>query len=189
MTSTDQETEVTKRAVAKHYLLGADGQSIVEEESQAKGIRYVHIASGRTFDYMLKDGPSKDMLAIFGAKTLATNEASAMRQKEGDNSDQVGAIEERFALIDSGSWVDRTREGGVRIDKDLLTTAAVNVMVEAKAINEAQKGDVWAKLRQKLEDDPKQVAVFRQVAGVAAEYAKLAGKTARSVNELAALVA
>lgn len=185
------EVDNQRKQVAKHFLLDSAGE-VVEEETQATGIRYVHIASGQTFDYQLKPGSdAMRMFALMGAKTLATNEASAVRQKEGDTGDQVGAIKERFALIDTGVWVDRTREGGVRIDKDILAEAAIQVMIAKGALKDEPEvvGNAKAKLRQKLEDDPKAVAVVRGVDGVAAKYAQLSGKATRSVDDLAALVA
>jgi hypothetical protein len=189
MTDTETETTTSKRAVAKHFMLDAAGV-VTEDETLAKGIRYTHLATGRTFDYMLKDGPSKDMLAIFGAKTLATNEASAMRQKEGDNSDQVGAIEERFALIDTGQWVDRTREGGPRTDRDALALAAAEIFGEAQspAWDEAQVAAQAKVLRDKIEADPKLITFLGKVTGVSARYAQKVGKATKSVSELADLM-
>lgn len=187
------ESEPAKRQIAKHYLLNADGDT-VEDETEATGIRYVHIASGATFDFQVpeaKAGSPATMLAIFGAKTLATNEASAQRQKYGEDSDQVGAIRERFDLISNGQWVDRTREGGVRIDKDVLAEAAIQVYIAAGKLDENDAeavGRAKSNLRQKFEDDPKSVTLVRQVEGVQAAYARLAGKATKSVDDLAALV-
>jgi len=198
MTETETETTASKRAVAKHYLLTSTGE-VTENEGEATGIRYVSLASGRTFDYQVPGataGSPQSMLAVFGAKTLATNEASAMRQKEGDSSDQVGAIEERFALIDTGQWVDRTREGGPRTDRDALATAAVQILSEAEAAKEggrpfdaATMATKVAELRAKIEADPtKMVSFLGKITGVSARYAQLVGKATKSVSELATLM-
>lgn len=185
------DVDTPRKQVAKHFLLNAAGE-VVESETEATGIRYVHIGSGQTFDYQLKPGSDAlRMFALMGAKTLATNEASAVRQKEGDSGDQVGAIRERFALIDTGVWVDRTREGGVRIDKDVLAEAAIQVLIAKGVLKDDPEvvGPAKAKMRQKFEDDPKSITVVRAVDGVAALYASLSGKATRSVDDLAALVA
>lgn len=196
MVETEVSDATSKRAVAKHYLLVANGTT-TEDETKATGIRYVHLSTGRTFDYQVPQavaGSPQTMLSIFGAKTLATNEASAMRQKEGDNSDQVGAIEERFALVDTGQWVDRTREGGPRTDKDLLSQAGINVMQAARvadgqaAYTAEEYAAQVASLRSKMEADAKVVTLVGKVAGVSAEYAKLAGKSTKTVSDLADLL-
>jgi len=192
MTETETETTSSKRAVAKHSMLDAAG-NITENETEATGQRYVHLATGRTFDYQVPGavaGSPQTMLAIFGAKTLMTNEASAMRQKEGDNSDQVGAIEERFALTDTGQWVDRTREGGPRTDRDALALAAAEIFGEAQspAWDEAQVAAQAKVLRDKIEADPKLITFLGKVTGVSARYAQKVGKATKSVSELADLM-
>src|SRR5262249_47200755 len=128
------EDDGKKRAVAKHALLAADG-AVVEDFEDAHGIRYTDLASNLTFDYMLKSNAAMRMLACFGARTLATNEASASRQKEGTSQDQIDSIKERFDYMDSqNAWVDRTREVGARWDIPTLAKAAVNVSIAAGKI-------------------------------------------------------
>src|SRR5262245_8264430 len=107
MANATTAADAKKRQVAEHFYLDSDG-NVVEDIMAAKGIRYVHLASKDTFDYYVKPGTSGMVaLALFGARTLATNEASQVRQKEGSGGDQVGGIRERFSLIDTGQWVDR----------------------------------------------------------------------------------
>lgn len=183
------DQEPTKRQVAKHSLLDASN-AVVEEMEQGTGIRYLDIASGKTFDYQLKaNSDGLRMLALFGARTLATNEASAARQKDGDSADQLTAITERFALIDTGVWVDRTREGGPRIDQAVLATAVINVMVGGGKVQETERDARYAKLLENWAADPKKVNVAHSVPQVRDEYAKLTGKTARSIDDLAAMTA
>lgn len=187
--NTQVESEVTKRQVAKHSLLDAAG-NIVEDMEAATGFRYLDIASGETFDYQLKaNTDALRMLALFGGRTLATNEASAERQKDGDSKSQLAAIADRFALIDTGVWVDRTREGGPRIDQAVLATAVLNVMIGSGKVPESERDGRYAKLLANWAENPKLVTVAHSVPAVRDEYAKLSGKTARTVDDLAAMTA
>jgi hypothetical protein len=190
------ETTVDKKSerVAKHSLLDKDG-NVVENEEEASGIRYVHIETGETLDYQsgLVVGetvtvlPHHAMFWNFGAKTLATNEASAIRNGKDPDGDQVAAIKERFNLIFTGKWVDRTREGvGVKIDKAALATAVVNVTIADGNAKEEQRDALYAVIFQKLEEDKGFVAQMRQIQGVPAEYAKLVGKTTKTSADLMA---
>jgi len=192
-TTTTADEENVKRQVAKHHLLGADGKT-VDSPEDAHGARYVDIATGQTIDWLYKPGTdAARMMALFGVKTLMTNEASAVRQKDPDG-DQVAAINDRLALIygtdgNGGTWVDRTREGvGAAIDKPQLATAAIEVMLGQGQITEQQKGDVYAKLLKKLEEDKGFVRTVRATDGVNAAYARLVGKAPKSAADLAALL-
>jgi hypothetical protein len=187
----ETETDTTKRKVANHILLDASNPpNEVDSEELATGFRYHHIASGHSFEWQsgMPAGDMRTMLAIFGAKTLATNEASQVRQKEGDTGDQVGAIRERFALLETGKWVDRTREGP-RVDLDKMAEAAANVLVaNGKVPNEPAAITARVAALRKALDDPKMVAQIRQVEGVAAEYAKLVGKATKTADDLLAMI-
>jgi len=186
MTNVDTETAVTKKAVAKHFLLNASGD-VVENETDATGIRYQQLSTGDTFDYQITDA-AKTMLAVFGAKTLATNESSQVRNNPkgaGGDAEQMEAIRNRFALLDQGEWVDRTREGGGAVNKDWLAEAIVLVMLEDQRITEEQAaGDAKAKVRQKLEDDAIYLKNSRQHPRVTANYAKLAGRVVKTTDDL-----
>ena len=187
----ESETDVTKRKVANHILLdAATPPNEVDGEELATGFRYHHIASGHSFEWQsgMPAGDMRTMLAIFGAKTLATNEASQVRQKEGDTGDQVGAIRDRFALLETGKWVDRTREGP-KVDLNAMAEAAVQVLIESGKIED--KPDVVGPRKQAIRealDDPKMLAQIRQVAGVAAAYAKLVGKATKTADDLLAMI-
>jgi len=169
---------------------------------KAVACRYQDIETGRTKDYT-PTGAAKDMLALFGARTLMTNEASAIRngKEAGGGNEQMDAIDERFNGLDNGIWVDRTREGvGAKIDKALLATAAVEVGLESTPprVSEAGKGDAYANILKALEEgkaasgDKKAqtaaqvMAVIRAIPGVQERYAKLQGKTTKTVDELSA---
>ena len=185
-------TESAKRAVAKHALLAADG-AVVEDFEDAHGIRYTDLASGLTYDYTPKNPNAIRMLAMFGARTLATNEASASRQKEGSSQDQIDSIKERFEYIEANNaWVDRTREVGARWDVATLAKAAVNVLIAQGKIpaGDAQKAaETEARLADLMNTDKAKVGSIRAVDGVEAEYKKLQGKTAKTADDLAAMLA
>lgn len=202
MTDVGQTTvDTAKRQVAKHSLLDAAGQ-VVEEMEKATAARYQDIETGKTFDYT-PSGAAKDMLALFGARTLMTNEASAVRngKESGDGAAQMEAIAERFAGLDNGVWVDRTREGvGVKVDKAVLASAAVEIGMEAGKIAEDKKGDAYASILKALEEgkpasgDKKAqtaaqaMATIRAIPGVQERYAKLQGKTTRTIDDLSSFV-
>jgi hypothetical protein len=188
--SGETDTEVVRTKLAEHGYVAADGTPVGDEES-AHGISYKIIrdkATGEAVDlpaFVYLYGKNADldrMLANFGAKTLATNESSAARQsKEGDSSaaGQMEAVKERFALLGTGKWVDRTREGvGAKIDKDALAGAIVAVAAAAgKTVD-------YAAVRQKLEEDPVFVRATRQVPAIATEYASRAGRPAKSLDDV-----
>lgn len=191
MTNVDTETAVTKKAVAKHFLLSSSGE-VVENETEATGIRYQQLSTGDTFDYQVSDA-AKTMLAVFGAKTLATNESSQVRNNPkggGSDAEQMEAIRNRFALLDQGEWVDRTREGGATVNKDWLAEAIVMVMLEdGKITAEQASGDAKAKVRQKVEDDAQYVKNARQHPRVSANYSKLAGRVVKTTDDLMSAIA
>lgn len=192
----EPETEVVKRKVAEHDLIDAAG-TVVEEEEAATGIRYTLLANQQAFEYQFgKSADADRMLALFGAKTLATNETSQARNSAkgaAGADEQIQAVRDRFALISTGQWVDRTREGvGAKIDKDALTEAIIRVQIAAGA--KTLKGEVVtaelaaagykATLRQKLEDDATYVRKARQVPAVASEYSAIVGRQVATLDDL-----
>jgi hypothetical protein len=190
MTNVDEATTVTRKPVAKHFLLDAQGE-VTDDETKATGIRYTQIASGEVFDYQISEA-AKLMLATFGAKTLATNESSQVRNNPkgaGGDAEQMEAIKNRFALLDQGEWVDRTREGGATVNKDWLAEAIILVMLaDGKITEEQASGDAKAKVRAKLEDDKAYQTTARQHPRVAAEYSKLAGRVVKTTDDLMAAI-
>lgn len=187
--ATSNKAEKSKRA--EHELLDASG-AVVEDEEDANGIRYTLVAMPeRPYTYQFGANASVDkFLALFGAKTLCTNESSAVRNSpkgEGTAEEQIDAVEARFALLATGKWVDRTREGvGAKVDLDALANAIANVMVaEGKMTQEQVAGGKLAAYRQKLDDDKAFARQARQHPPFAAEYAKLKGKTATTLDDFA----
>jgi hypothetical protein len=184
------DTETVRKQVAKHELLDSAG-SLVEEEELATGIRYTLLANNQTFDFQsgMTPGERNTMLVVFGAKTLATNETSALRNSTkgaATPDEQIDAVRERFALLETGKWVDRTREGvGAKIDLDALANAICNVLVaQGKYTEEQVKSEKLAATRQKVEDDKPYARKSRQMPAVAAEYARIKGATAVTLDDL-----
>lgn len=186
------ETEVVKRKVAQHDLIGADGSVLPEDQGEetATGIRYTLLANGQSFDYQYGQSPDMDrMLACFGAKTLATNETSAARNNskgEASPDEQIAAVRERFALLSTGTWVDRTREGiGAKVDPDALAEAICQVMVaEGKYTQEEVEASYKAKVRQKISDDAVWARKSRTLPAVASAYATIKGRATATVDDL-----
>lgn len=181
------EAPKTGRKVAEHSYLDAAG-NVVETEEEATGIRYHIVSTGDTFDHQTggKAGEPLTMKAVFGCKTLATNEASAFKQKNGHYDGAVESIAERFAMIDAGQFVDRTRDGvGAKIDLDALAEAVCRVLVADKVTTQEQIDQGGkAKIREKLEDKAN-VTKARKTEGVEAEYQRLVGKKVGSASDLA----
>lgn len=177
---TENEAEAKKvKKVAEHDLVDVKN-GVVDSEEDADGIRYTLVANNKSFTWQWSEAEDQErrMLALFGAKTLATNERSQAFQKGADADGQLEAVVERFGIIRAGQWVDRTREGGVgrAIDKDALAEAIVRVLLASGKITQAQVGDVKATKRQQLEDDAAYVRKARQVPEVADEYIAIVGK-------------
>jgi glycerol-3-phosphate cytidylyltransferase-like family protein len=177
----DGDTETVKRAVAKHELLDANG-AVVENEEEATGIRYTLLANNQAFDFQsgMTAGERNTMLVIFGAKTLATNESSAMRNSTkgaATPDEQIDAVRERFALLETGKWVDRAREGvGAKVDLDALSEAICNVFVaEGKWTDDQVASEKKAAVRAKLDDDKTYARNARKHPPFAAEYARIKG--------------
>lgn len=180
-----------KKAQAKHELLDAQG-NVVEKEEEAHGIRYTQLSNGKAVSYIPKSEAAIRMLAVLGSKTLATNEASQVRQKNGDTADTIPDITDRFNLIESGTWVDRTREGP-KWDLDAMAEAAVlNLIGEGKLDeNDTEKvGAYKAKLRGMIED-AKVLAQVRGVGDTMAHYNDLTGRKVaapKTSDELLAMI-
>jgi hypothetical protein len=178
---TTTETTSTRKKVAEHALINAG--NVVETEEEANGIRYTLLENSETFDWLWDDATEAErlLLAIFGAKTLATNETSQARNNpKGSASadEQIAAVRERFALIRDGKWVDRSGSGvGTRINRDALAEAVCKVLVDNAKKTQAEVDNGYkATVRQRLEDDAEWLAKMRKYPPVAAAYAIIVGK-------------
>lgn len=188
---TSQGAVTTKRKVAQHDLIDAKGE-VVETEEEAQGIKYTLQENGQSMVWNYADATEdeKRLICIFGAKTLATNETSQVRNNPkggGDADEQITAVKERFAMIRTGQWVDRTRDGGVgsKVDEDALSEAVCQVLVaEGKATDEQVAGGLKAEKRERIATDPAYKRKVRTVPQVAAAYAKIVGKSTATVEDL-----
>lgn len=198
MQETTTETTTTKSKIAEHEYLGADG-SVVDDEESAQGYRYTLLSIGESFDwdYSKASEDEKRLFALFGAKTLATNEISQVRNNKKNLSvrdtpelakEALAAVIARFALIRDGQWVDRTREGGVgaRVNRDSLAEALCQVLVAGGKKSQADIDSGYkAMIRQRMEDDAEWLAKVRKQPDVAAAYVKIVGaKDGKTVDDL-----
>ena len=176
---------------AEHSYLDRSG-AVVDDEEAAVGCRYKDLATGGTIDWLAPDGVDAGsetaLIYIFGLKTLMTNEASQARQGGLDGKEQLAGISDRLNFIRSGQgWVDRTREGGPKLDLDTLSQALANVMVnDGTATAESISNGGLVKIRAKL-DDSAFFKFAKAANGVMAEYNRLRGKDTKSVADLAAM--
>lgn len=181
-TTTNEQTGSKREAVAKHELIAKAGGEHVSID-QATGIRYTDRASGKAFEYVIPGatpGSAITMLALFGAKTKATNEASRVRNADGGGTDeQLDAIEEVFTNIDKGVWREKAEGGaGTRIDKALLAQVLVAALGD-KAVGTV---DTY---QNRLETEE---AYYKKVWSndqIKTEYRKRAGKTGPALDTLA----
>lgn len=134
------DTAESKRAaVAKHELIAESGGEHTSID-KAVGIRYTDRASGQVFEYLIpgaQAGSAQTMLALFGAKTKATNEASRVRNgQDGDVTAQFEAIDEVFENITKGVWREKAEGGGgSRTDKAVLAQVLVSWLESQGKLN------------------------------------------------------
>jgi hypothetical protein len=175
--------EATKReSVAKHELITEPGGEHTSDITKALGIRYVDKASGEKFEFMLPDaiaGHPMTMLALFGAKTKATNEASRVRNGQGgDTTAQFEAIDEVFANISNGVWREKAEGGGgSRTDKRLLAEVLVTML------GEKAQGTIDTYQNRLETEEPYYKKVWSNDQ-IKTEYKKRAGKTGPAIDSL-----
>lgn len=180
-----------RERIAKHELIDAAG-AVVDDIEKAVAIRYTDVQSGLTTDFrpdMAKPGAL--WLALFGAKTLATNEASQVRQADGSAQEEIDAISDRFAVMfadQDAKWVDKTRVGGPRYDQPTVATALVNVMIAGGTWQEADRAEKERKAVEAMAADSKKVGTFMSLEGVTAEYKRLRGAKVTSAADVADLL-
>lgn len=192
-TTTNAPAKESARKVADHFLLDAAG-NVTKRMEDAIGIRYVSVDKPDAPFTLMLDGATPGhiitMLALFGAKTKATNEASRVRNGEGGGADeQLGAIEEVFEQLGKGVWREKAEGGGgSRIDWGVVTDVLFGVL-GAKA---AGGIDVYqARIGVGVPTDAltkDQEAYRKQVwsnDAIKAEYRKRTGKTGAAIDSLA----
>ena len=146
--------ESTKReGKAEHGYIDRAGNP-VEKMELATGISYKNLATEKVFTWQIPEaqaGSPTTMMAIFGAKTKATNTASGVRNDKkdpGTPEDEDAAIAEFFAELKQGNWPgDRGGGGGRAVDIDLLLEA---MAAQFKREKKPFDGD---KYRARLTDD------------------------------------
>lgn len=176
----DAPDEKTK-SVAKHELIAAAGGAHVAI-TEAVGIRYTDRASGQAFEFLIPGavaGAPGTMLALFGAKTKATNEASRVRNGDGGGTDeQMEAIDEVFANIAKGIWREKAEGGGgSRTDKRLLAEILVT------ALGDKAQGTIDT-YQNRLETEEGYIKKVMGNDAIKTEYRKRAGKKTVEVDAL-----
>lgn len=171
-----------RQSVAKHELIAVAGGEHVNI-TEALGIRYTDKATGEKFEYMIPDavaGSPITLLALFGAKTKATNEASRVRNGQGgDTTAQFEAIDEVFANITQGVWREKAEGGGgSRTKLDVLA----RVLVEALGDKAQGTVDTYQHRLETEEDYRKKVWSNDSIKSA---YKAAVGKTGPTVDSLA----
>jgi hypothetical protein len=170
-----------RESVAKHELVAIAGGPHVAM-TEAIGIRYTDRKSGQAFEYLIPNavpGTAATMLALFGAKTKATNEASRVRNGDGGGTDeQMEAIDEVFANLDKGIWREKAEGGGgSRTDKNLLAQILI------AALGDKAQGTVDT-YQHRLETEEGYLKKVMGNDAIKTEYRKRAGKKTVEVDAL-----
>lgn len=190
-TGADAADEVVERTkIANRLWIGADGKPSDEETAVSVSYEFlgrtkagvVIPGDGKAYTYQLPAPGTRDgMLAGFGALTLMGNITNTWMGDKGDKAATAfDAIADRFALLDSGIWIDRTAQVGARVDKPQLAQAIVNVATrKGKSLDHAA-------VLAKLESDADFAKAARANPEFASEYSTLMGRTVKSSDELLA---
>jgi hypothetical protein len=190
---TNATAKESARKVADHFLLDAAG-NVTKRMEDAVGIRYVSVDKPNApFTYMF-DGATPGhpitMLALFGAKTKATNEASRVRNGDGGGADeQLDAIEDVFEQLTKGVWREKAEGGGgARIDWGIVTDILYGVLGDKAAGDlasyQGRLGVGAPKDALTKDQDDYRKKVWSNDA-IKAEYRKRTGKTGAAIDSLA----
>lgn len=183
----------TKSKQADHIFLDANG----EEADIAAAVGYAYQAvkpaakageyenDGEPVRYMIPNatpGEESTMLALFGAKTKATNVASGIRngpntKATATTADELAAIRDFFAAIAPGNWPEADRASGPRYDLDLLAKCVVQFNAEKRQVK-SKLADIRARL-----DDAEYRGKVTRHTGVM-DYYRAAKGTAVSDSDL-----
>ena len=177
---TTNEADDVTRSVAIHEMIAtAGGEKVGIDE--AVGIRYTDRESKEKFEFLIpgaKAGDPLTMLALFGAKTKATNETSRVRQRNGDSAAQLEALDEVFESISNGVWREKAEGGGgSRTDKAVLAAVLIEML------GTGAKGDVAHYVARFEADLPYMRKVLASDAGT--KYREKMGRKAPAVESLA----
>lgn len=185
MTDTTTATAEAKARVrlADHAFIGTDGKATSIDK--ATGISYTIKGTDKAFTYQVPNataGSPLTMLALFGARTKATNEASANRQAaaKGDSTDDdVAAISGWFSELKDGTWPADERVGGPRYDIPRLAQA---MLAYLKANKKGFAGGVAA-AEEKLRTDKAFYDAVRKEAGVLVHYQQLTAEADKAAGK------
>lgn len=174
-----------EKAKAEHKLIDANGV-VVDDIAAATGVRYVDLESREVIDVQVATFAPKGilLLALFGAKTKATNTASQCRQRGESGSEQVAAIRGDFATIAAGEWPEREGGGGGRVNIDALATAFVDLQVKARKVAKDQHDAVLPGVREKLAQKPiEDLRKMLMVPGMRDAYNRALGKETATLSD------
>lgn len=175
------ETKATREKQANHKLVDAAG-SPVEDWEKATGIVYEDVKTKEAFNFQIpgaQPGSVQTMFALFGARTRATNTASANRNAdEASGISDVAAIRAVFDGVKDGDWNASRGGGGFQIDLDKLCEAIGIVKKRAK-----QPFDAAATLARLTAEKAYKDAAM-SVADVKAEYGRLTAKGGTTIADL-----
>lgn len=192
MTNTDVDTDVDtvpeRTKIANRLWIDAEGKETQEENAVAVSYEFlgrtkggiVIPGDGKAFTYQIPAPGTRDgMLAGFGALTLMGNITNTWMGDKGDKAATAhDAISDRFTLLESGVWIDRTSQVGARVDKPQLAQAIVNVAQrKGKSLDHAV-------ILTKLETDADWAKAARANPEFSSEYATLMGRSVKSTDEL-----
>lgn len=174
-----------EKAKAEHSLIGVDGV-VVDDIAAATGIRYIDLETREVVDAQVASFDPKGilLLALFGAKTKATNTASQCRQRGESGAEQVASIRGDFATIAIGQWPEREGGGGGRVNVDALAVAFVDLQVKARKVAKDQHDVVLPGVREKLAQKPvEDLRKMLMVPGMRDAYNRALGKEAASLSD------
>lgn len=188
ITQGDVDTVPARKKIANRLWLDGSGKEAAEENAVAVAYEFLGRdetpGDGKQFVHQISaPGTRQGMLEGFGALTLMGNITNTWLGDKGDRAATAhDAIADRWQLLDTGVWIDRTSAVGARVDKGQLAQAIVNV-----AARKGQTKDHAAVLA-KLESEPELLKAARANPEFSAEYASLMGRTVKSVDDVLAAI-
>lgn len=189
-TEAEASTDSKRKQVSKRDYLDSAG-AVVEKIEEATGARYTLLVPSGNVDFDEQFGKAGDfatMCAILGFHTKVGNVANTVlndKDEPGSFEDCVGEIKDFIAKAKTGTWAERSGGGAAqKVDREALAGAIVAVAIAGNLVTEADRDATYAKVRQRLEDEPAYLRSARQVPDVAREYATRVGKAAKSIGDL-----
>lgn len=195
-TNTGAEDEVVERTkIANRQWLDSSGKECKEEEAVAVSYEFLGRAAAKSREEQKADGKAfvhtisqpgtrPGMLEGFGALTLMGNVTNTWMNEKGDRHPTAhDAIADRWTLLDTGVWIDRTGVGA-RVDRPTLAQAIINVAAR-KGQTTSKDGSplTVASILVRLED-AEWMKGARGNPEFSAEYATLMGRSVKSVEDV-----